>query len=43
MADTTKTWGVMNVIISVRLCHPYCTICTGDGWMNVCTACNYVD
>ncbi len=33
----------MNVIVSVRLCHPYCTICTADTYINSCTACNYYD
>ena len=31
----------MNVIVSIRLCHPYCLTCTGDGYTNVCTQCNY--
>lgn len=32
----------MNVIVQIRLCHPYCSICTADGNVNVCTACDYL-
>lgn len=39
--DATMLWGITNVIVSIRLCHPYCTICSGDGYTNVCTECNY--
>lgn len=23
-------WGVLNVIVSIRLCHPHCEVCFGD-------------
>ena len=39
--NVADLWGVMNVIVSIRLCHPYCKACYGDGWSNVCTACDY--
>lgn len=41
--NTTDLWGVMNAIVSIRLCHPYCTACFGDGWINVCTGCDYIN
>lgn len=31
----------MNVIVSVRLCHPYCLTCTGDSNVGSCIQCNY--
>lgn len=38
---TTEQWGVLNVIVLIRLCHPYCTACYGDGYINACTACDF--
>jgi hypothetical protein len=43
IAANTNIWGVMNIIVQIRLCHPYCKVCTGDSNVNVCTVCNYID
>ncbi len=34
-------WGVSNIIVSLRLCHPFCKVCFGDN-KDKCTVCNSV-
>ena len=38
--DATRNWGVLNAVVFVRLCHPYCLVCTGDGYVGMCSQCN---
>ncbi len=31
----------MNIIVFIRLCHPYCQLCTQDSNINACSSCTY--
>lgn len=38
----TGSWGIMNVVILARVCHPYCLTCSGHGTA-VCYSCDYLN